>query len=77
MNQQWTSRIKWKDIALQVISSMQHTCVRTLVVEQHIKLPRGDDAETKICQRELFWIDTLDALQPKGLNEEFNTSVIL
>ncbi len=41
------------------------------------QLPRGQNMEAEICQRELFWIDTLDALQNKGLNEEFDMSVIL
>lgn len=44
---------------------------------EHMELPRGGDVERKICQRELFWIDTLDTLQPTGLNEEFDMSAML
>lgn len=38
---------------------------------ERIELPRGEDIERKIC---LFWINTLDTLQPMGLNEDFDMS---
>jgi len=44
---------------------------------EHIELPRRGDIDMKLCQRELFWIDTLNALQPTGLNEDFDMSVML
>jgi len=50
-----------------------------------IKLPRGGNIyilpplsiDKVLCQRELYWIHSLDALHPKGLNVDFDMSVML
>lgn len=44
---------------------------------EQIKLPRGGNIDKVLCQRELYWIHTLDALHPKGLNVDFDMSVML
>ncbi|XP_042567882.1 uncharacterized protein LOC122134886 [Cyprinus carpio] len=50
--------------------------LRNKVIEQ-IKLPRGGNIDKVLFQRELYWIHTLDALHPKGLNVDFDMSVML
>lgn len=44
---------------------------------EQVTLHRGGDVDRKLCQRELFWIHKLDALQPSGLNEDFDMSVFI
>lgn len=44
---------------------------------EQVTLHRGGDIDRKLCQRELFWIYTLNALQPSGLNEDFDMSVFI
>ena len=45
---------------------------------EHIEMPRGGDMEKRLCQRELYWIDTLNALHPgTGLNEDFDMRVLI
>lgn len=48
--------------------------LRFLVLEQVDKHPRGGDRERRLLQRESFWIESLDSLEPFGLNEtvDFN-----
>lgn len=44
---------------------------------QHTELPGGGDMERQICQRKACWIDTLDTLQPTGLNDDFDMSAVI
>lgn len=44
---------------------------------EQVQLPRGGDIDKRLCQKELFWICTLDSLHPNGLNVDFDTSVML
>lgn len=44
---------------------------------EQVTLSRGGNIDKVLCQRELFWIHTLDALHPKGLNVDFDMGVML
>jgi len=44
---------------------------------EQVTSQRGGDINRRLCQRELYWIYMLEALQPLGLNEDFDMSVFL
>ena len=75
------SSIRRKDVKYPVACHFNNhshpiSSLRFQGIEQ-ITLQRGGDVDRSLCQRELYWIHTLESLQPLGLNEDFDMSVVL
>ncbi|OCT91952.1 hypothetical protein XELAEV_18015009mg, partial [Xenopus laevis] len=56
----------------------KHTAaqVRWTILEQ-IKMPRGGNINQQLLRRETFWINKIDSLSPRGLNECFGLRCFL
>jgi len=79
---QHKSSIRHNDVnylVAQYFNSFSHLISSSLRFQGigHIELPREGNMERKICQRQLFWIETLHILQPMGLDDYLDMIVQL
>lgn len=64
---------KKSPVALHFSQSQHNVSTLKYIGIEQIQLPRrGGDIDTLLLRREAYWIYTLDTLNPKGLNEDFD-----